>query len=669
MRTTFTKLFPLTARVTLMLILAGGMAHAADFYIYAGESTVTMPDTTVVPVWGFALEPDDDFTTLDGTIEVPGPRLNVDPADPVVNIYLYNDLPDPISLVITGQIPSASNGPVVRFAEGDADYPARAGSGGRIRSFAKEVAPGGMEMYSWPNFRNGSFIYKSGSHQQIQIPMGLYGAVTKDESAGVAYDRVDPPLSVPYDNEVVLFFSELDPVLNTAVSTGNYGPAAAMTSTLNFTPQYFLVNGQPYPAAAPQVSGTPTVGDATLIRMFNTSLQTLVPMVLGEHLVLAAEDGNLYPHFFNQYTVTLPAGKTIDTFFVPSRGGSYPVIERGLNLTNAAASPGGQVLSIDVGAEPGQPVAVADAYFLDEDTSLAVAAGTGVLPNDDDGGPPNGGSSTAVLVQGPQHADVGGFTLNPDGSFDYTPIADYFGGDFFLYQFDDGALQSEPVAAVIRVDPINDPPSVADDFYSMPEDGVLNIAAPGVAINDIDVDGDALVVGQLSTTGNGTLTLNADGSFSYAPSLNWFGIDTFTYEVTDAGALNAGPATVTVTVNSVNDIPSAADDALGLALTWTPYVLDAPGILANDADVENDPLTAILVRGPRHGGLTLNPDGSLTYISDQGYTGPDDFRYKANDGTANSLEAIVSFNVAASAVIFIDDFESSDTTAWSEVIP
>ncbi|HSL17284.1 MAG TPA: Ig-like domain-containing protein [Methylomirabilota bacterium] len=671
MPTTLKALFPLTARVALILILAGGMAQAADFYLYAGQTTLAMPDATNVTVWGFALEPDNDFTTLEGVVEVPGPRLVVDPADPVVNIYLYNNLTEPVSLVITGQIPSAANGPVVRFAEGDPDYPAPPGTGGRIRSFAKETAPGAMEMYSWPTFRNGSFMYKSGTHQQVQVPMGLYGAITKDAAAGVAYDRATPALSVPYDSEVVLFYSELDPVLNTAVATGNYGPGMAVTSTIGFNPQYFLINGQPYPAAVPMVNGVPTVGQTTLVRMFNAGLQSLVPMVLGDHLDLAAEDGNLYPHLFTQYTVTLPAGKTIDAVFEPVQGGTYPVVERRLHLTNGATGPGGQLVSIDVAAEAGQPVAVADAYFLDEDTSLAVPGGgfVGVLDNDSDGGPPNGAASSAVLVQGPQH-DSGAFALNPDGSFSYTPVADYFGGDFFLYQYDDGALVSEPVAAVIRVDPVNDPPSVVDDFYTTPEDVTLNVPAPGVAANDIDVDGDALIVTLLTDVGNGTLTLNANGSFSYTPNLDWFGDDTFTYEVADAGALTAGPATVTITVSPVNDIPVAVNDAIGPVIADTAFILGAPGVLANDTDIENDPLTAILARGPRHGGLTLNPDGSLTYTPDPGYVGPDDFRYKANDGTASSLEAIVSLHVTAPAdVIFIDGFESGNTSAWSDALP
>ena len=78
---TLKALFPLTAQVTLILILAGGSAFAADFYLYAGQTTLVMPDAANVPAWGFALEPDNDFTVLDGTVVVPGPRLTVDPAD------------------------------------------------------------------------------------------------------------------------------------------------------------------------------------------------------------------------------------------------------------------------------------------------------------------------------------------------------------------------------------------------------------------------------------------------------------------------------------------------------------------------------------------------------------------------------------------------------------
>ncbi len=668
---TTTKAFFPTA-----VLLAGGLlgsavpAAAADFYLFAGQTTVTMPDMTGVPVWGFALENDGDFTTLEGTVEVPGPRLVVDPADPIINIHLFNDLTVPVSLVITGQIPSAANGPVVRFSESDPNYPAPAGTGGRIRSFAKETAPGTIETYSWPNFRNGSFIYKSGTHQQVQVPLGLYGAVTKDVSPGVAYDR--PGFSVPYDSEVVLFYSEFDPALNAAVTTGNYGPGTAMPSNLNFNPQYSLVNGQPYPAAAPIVSGTLNEDSNILIRFFSAGLQSLVPTIQGDHLALVAEDGNLYPHPFNQYSVTLPAGKTIDAVLFPELAGTYPIVERRLNLTNGAAPEGGMLVQLVVDGEAGAPVAVTDAYFLDEDSALSVPGGSfvEVLGNDNDGGAPGTDPLTASLVQGPQHHDaamVGSFSLGTDGSFSYQPMADYSGGDFFLYTVNDGASDSQPVAAVIRVDPINDPPAVVNDVYATPEDLMLSVGGTGVVGNDIDVDGDVLTASLISPPASGALTFNPGGSFSYMPDSNFFGMDSFTYEVFDAEMVSGGIGIVNLDVTAVNDPPVAVDDNAGDVFADTVSTVAAPGVLANDSDVEMTPLSAVLVRGPLNGGLTLNADGSFIYTPDPGFIGTDDFRYKANDGDLNSLEAIVSLRVITTE-IFSDGFESGNSSAWSESV-
>src|SRR5262249_56616399 len=68
----------------------------------------------------------------------------------------------------------------------------------------------------------------------------------------------------------------------------------------------------------------------------------------------------------------------------------------------------------------------------------------------------------------------------------------------------------------------------------------------------------------------------------------------------------------------------------------TSLTVNAPGVLANDGDVDGDPLTAILVTGPAHGTLTLSTNGGFTYTPSLNYNGPDSFTYKANDGQADS---------------------------------
>jgi VCBS repeat-containing protein len=73
----------------------------------------------------------------------------------------------------------------------------------------------------------------------------------------------------------------------------------------------------------------------------------------------------------------------------------------------------------------------------------------------------------------------------------------------------------------------------------------------------------------------------------------------------------------------------------------------AKGVLANDTNADGDPLTAALLRGPKHGKLTLNADGSFTYVPASGYHGTDNFTYTANDGTAASYITTVRLTVKA----------------------
>ena len=140
------------------------------------------------------------------------------------------------------------------------------------------------------------------------------------------------------------------------------------------------------------------------------------------------------------------------------------------------------------------------------------------------------------------------------------------------------------------------------------------------------------------------LSLNVNGSFTYTPSLNYTGIDTFVYRATD-GVLSAN-ASVTITVTPVNDPPEpgVAGDSYTVLEDHTLTVV-APGVLANDTDVDGDPLTAVLVSGVSHGTLALNANGSFVYTPETNYFGPDSFVYVANDGQANSTPATVNITV------------------------
>src|SRR5205085_790615 len=152
--------------------------------------------------------------------------------------------------------------------------------------------------------------------------------------------------------------------------------------------------------------------------------------------------------------------------------------------------------------------------------------------------------------------------------------------------------------------------SAAGDSYSTNEDTPLVVPAPGVLGNDTDVDGDAMSAILVAGPSHGTLTLSSDGSFTYTPSPNFNGSDSFTYKVSD-GTLESDPATVAITVSPVDDAPQAVDDHYGMNEDGT-LAIAAPGLLANDLDVDSSTLTVLLVGAPAHGTLTLNPDGSFT---------------------------------------------------------
>ena len=295
-------------------------------------------------------------------------------------------------------------------------------------------------------------------------------------------------------------------------------------------------------------------------------------------------------------------------------------------------------VSLTVNPVDDAPAAVADSYTTNEDTKLTVPV-AGVLANDTD---VENDPLQAVLVQGPAHGDL---TLNPDGSFTYTPDANYNGADSFTYKANDGTLDSDPVTVSLTVNPVDDAPVAVADSYSTKEDTALIIAATGVLTNDTDVEGDKLTAILDKGPSHGTLTLNADGSFTYTPDANFNGADSFTYKAND-GSLNSAPVTVSLAVNPVNDAPVATGDSYSTNED-TSLTIAAKGVLANDTDVDGDPLHAVLVQGPAHGSLTLNPGGSFTYTPAADFNGADSFTYKANDGLLDSAPVTVSLTVNA----------------------
>jgi DNA-binding beta-propeller fold protein YncE len=193
-------------------------------------------------------------------------------------------------------------------------------------------------------------------------------------------------------------------------------------------------------------------------------------------------------------------------------------------------------------------------------------------------------------------------------------------------------------------------PIAANDSYTTAFSTTLSIEAPGVLSNDTDPNGDGLTAALAIGADNGTVTLNADGSFEYIPSVGFVGTDTFTYTADDGfGRMSdetvSAPATVTITVAAApNEPPVAANDTYSTQGQLT--VNATQGVLANDTDPDGDSLSATVVSTTSNGSLVLSDSGRFTYTPDSDFGGADSFTYRVSDGS-DSDTATATINVTA----------------------
>ena len=129
-----------------LLTIVAGEAVAAEYWLRVGAADMTMANGKTVPVWGFGLDKDKNFTTTEGAVSVPGPTLRVGADDNVLIIHLMNTLNEPVSLNILGQRMTNNSGPVwTNFPEDTETWTGSRPAGNytaRVRSFTHETQPG-----------------------------------------------------------------------------------------------------------------------------------------------------------------------------------------------------------------------------------------------------------------------------------------------------------------------------------------------------------------------------------------------------------------------------------------------------------------------------------------------------------------------------------------------
>ncbi|MSU57437.1 MAG: tandem-95 repeat protein [Pedosphaera sp.] len=276
------------------------------------------------------------------------------------------------------------------------------------------------------------------------------------------------------------------------------------------------------------------------------------------------------------------------------------------------------------------PIAVNDSASTPEDVPVTIP----VLANDSD---PEG---TPLTITGT--STTNGTAVISGTNVVFTPGTNFNGTAIFSYTISDGT-NTATANVTVTVNAVDDAPVSVNDSYSTLKNIALNIAAPGVLGNDTDVETNALSALLVNNPTNGSLTLNANGSFLYTPASNYVGSDVFTYRAYDAGA-TGNVATVTINITATNTAPVANNDSY-TTLEDTTLNIPVAGILTNDTDIDGDALTALLVANVTSGTLNLNANGSFSYTPSTNFNGSDFFTYRARDGQATGNVATVTMNI------------------------
>ncbi|MEQ1826652.1 MAG: Ig-like domain-containing protein [Pirellula sp.] len=422
--------------------------------------------------------------------------------------------------------------------------------------------------------------------------------------------------------------------------------------------------------------------------MFNRNLETLITVTLATPGILdgwidfnadgdwtdASEtvmNGVVFTEstLTQQFRIRLPSSAPVPTvstntfarFRVSTAGNTLPT---GLALD-------GEVEDYLVRIVPGTPpLGTADAYTMNEDQAggLVTTDSTGSLTPGfvvDDGVLANDTSTDgrpllARIVTEPQHAVPGTFVFNPNGTFSYTPVADYFGTDSFVYlsyvnlDSSEGEILESltPTTVTIQIRPANDVPVASNFSRTIDEDVQLVLSPQDVILLSQATPGPANEAGQtlrvslpnsVSTQG-GSVTLTNAG-IVYTPRTDFSGVDTFNFTLTDDGITGvlSDPLsitrTVTITVRDKNDLPittpksfSMVEDGSDTRATTFFIAGDTAGPIPEITGPNAQTITFTGVEPTSEfGGTVTFVNGQVTYRPAADFNGVDRFFYLVTD--------------------------------------
>ena len=678
-----TTLNPAVRVLSSLLFAAVAAFGQQQINLTAGAANASMPDGTTVPMWGYTCA----GTTVIASSTATCAKLN--PAatgwSPVVitvptgatgglQINLTNSLSFangntvPTSIMIVGQVGGGLGS--ARTTTASPTHPAQqvtwavASSGPtnvpppqgqRVQSLATEVAAGTTATaLTWSFLKPGTYLLESGTHPSIQGPMGLYGILvvtaaptasgtapaTTETAAGCAYyaPGSTTTCAVPYDAEVPLLLSEIDPVQNTTVSqavntagfsetavwSGQPGGCGNPTSgaayltcyppAVNYTPLYYMINGVPFnknntsgslfsvtPATIAPVAATTSATGNVLVRVVNAGLRMHVPAIVGSQV----------------------AGAT---------GGSNPIVT------------GFKVIAEDGNPLPGVPkikseVFMAAGKVYDLMINGQSTSGTTIAPY-----------ANALAVYDRELSLSANATARDSGMLAYVGI----NGNLPAVA---SGTTATPVAA-----------AAVNDTYSLVPGQILTVAdqSRGVIANDRGV----YTVQLLKAPTSGTVTLNTNGTFVYYPNTtlgSTITTDSFTYcangQVTGTTCSSGVTATVTLGPSTVTDTAGITCTATAYTSTMATYLaVKTPGILAGCKDGANLPLSVATSTVTPSAGLTVVADSEGGFTASASGAGTYTFTFQAQTSQAKSTATTVTVVFPAGSGLTVKVLDGYDKT-------
>ncbi|MCX7561799.1 Ig-like domain-containing protein, partial [Sulfitobacter sp. F26204] len=306
-------------------------------------------------------------------------------------------------------------------------------------------------------------------------------------------------------------------------------------------------------------------------------------------------------------------------------------------------------VTVDVAPVADAPTAVDDVATTDEDTPVTID----VVGNDTD---PDDDPLTVTGATVPADQGTVGVVGN---EVVFTPAPDFNGDATITYTVEDPAGNTDTGEVAVTVAPVNDAPVAVDDSDDTAFETPVTIDVLG---NDSDVDGDDLTV-TAATAPNGTVVINGDGTLEYTPDAGFDGVDTISYTIADEDGLT-DTAEVAVTVAPEVDVAPDANPDVAETDEETAVSID---VLDNDTDPNGDPLTVTSASAP-NGIVDINPDGTLSYEPDVGFTGEDTITYTVEDPDGNSdtstVTVTVNANDANEVPVAVDDTYDFDIDGY-----